>query len=86
MSHKLSWVAAAFASAIAISSPTSSGADIVYDMNLTLVDEQTQNGSGIGTVTGTITTDGRAGILSDLDITSSSILKFESYQAARSSL
>jgi hypothetical protein len=70
MSKKLSWVAAAFASAIAISSPTSSGADIVYDMNLTLVDEQTQNGSGIGTVTGTITTDGRAGILSDLDITS----------------
>jgi hypothetical protein len=70
MSHKLGWVAAAFASAIAISSPTSSGADIVYDVNLTLVDVQTQNGSGIGTVTGTITTDGRAGILSDLDITS----------------
>jgi hypothetical protein len=70
MSKKLSWAAAAFASAIAVSSPTSSRADIIYNVNLTLVDVQTQNGSGIGTVTGTITTDGRAGILSDLDITS----------------
>jgi hypothetical protein len=69
VSHKLNWAAAALASAIAISSHTSSRADIIYNVNLTLVDVQTQNGPG-GTVTGTITTDGRAGILSDLDITS----------------
>jgi hypothetical protein len=70
MSKQLNWAAAALASAIAISSHTSSRADIIYNVNLTLVDVQTQNGPGIGTVTGTITTDGRAGILSDLDITS----------------
>ena len=68
MSHKSAWVAAAFASAIAISSPTSSRADIVYDVNLTLVDNA--NGTPNGSVTGTITTDGRAGILDFLDFTS----------------
>ena len=68
MSHKSAWVAAAFASAIAISSPTSSRADIVYDVNLTLVDNA--NGTPNGTVTGTITTDGRVGILDFLDFTS----------------
>jgi hypothetical protein len=71
VSHKLSWAAAAFASAIAISSPTSSGADIIYNVNLTLVDAQTQNPPGFGTVTGTITTDGRIGETLDfLDVTS----------------
>ena len=68
MSKKLSWAAAAFAGAIAISSPTSSRADTVYNVNLTLVDNA--NGTPNGTVTGTITTDGRAGILDFLDFTS----------------
>jgi hypothetical protein len=60
MAHKLSWVAAALVGAIAISAIRPSRADIVYNVNLQV---------GVGSVTGTITTDGLIGSLAFGNIT-----------------